>query len=142
RVSGSERDNSQGTSLENPHGNRRTDIVWYQRSKRYASLGQLRIESARHCKHRQRREKGISRKTVSWIFQAGLVSASSPNRPLLRREGRSLRPPIFPEHFLSGSKNGGVLPIRARSGLGSVGNYSVLQREKSRFLYVPVRIQD
>ena len=35
----------------------------------------------------------------------------------MRREGESLRPPIFPEHFLSGNENGRDRLIRAQSQL-------------------------
>ena len=60
----------------------------------------------------------------------------------MRREGRSLRPPIFLEHFLSGDDNGRDRLIKAQSGLGSAGNYPRLQRETSPFLDVPVQIHD
>jgi hypothetical protein len=60
--------------------------------------------------------------------------------PLIRREGRSLRPPFFLDHPPSGSDNGRDGWIGARFGLGSVWNYPRFQREISHVLDVPVRI--
>ena|SRR5712692_3636631 len=59
---------------------------------------------------------------------------------LMRRERQSLRPPIFLEHFLSGTDNGRNRLIKAQSGLGSIGDYPRLQRGLSPVLDVPVQI--
>jgi len=56
-----------------------------------------------------------------------------PQEPLMRPEGQSLRPPIFLEHFLSGSDNGRDRLIKTRSRPGSAGDYPRLQRETSPF---------
>jgi len=63
-----------------------------------------------------------------------------PQGPLIRREGRSLRPPIFLERFPSGVDNGRDRLIKAQSRLRAVGNYPRLQRGLSLVLDVPVQI--
>jgi hypothetical protein len=61
-------------------------------------------------------------------------------KPLMRRETRSLRPPIFLEHFLSGTDNRRVRLFKAYSGHGSIGNYPRLQRGISHVLGTLVQI--
>ncbi len=62
-----------------------------------------------------------------------------PQGPLIRREGRSLRPPIFLERFPSGVDNGRGRLIKAQSRLRSVGNYPRLQRGLSLVIDMPVQ---
>jgi hypothetical protein len=61
-------------------------------------------------------------------------------KPLLRREVESLRPPIFLEHLLSGTRSGRDRLIKAQFWLGSVRDYQRFQREISHVLDVPVQI--
>jgi hypothetical protein len=53
------------------------------------------------------------------LSDPSLLSTASPNSPLMRRKGRSLRPPISLEHFLSSSDYGRDGRFRAQSRLRS-----------------------
>jgi len=55
---------------------------------------------------------------------------------------RVAKTPFFLEHLLSGTDNGRVKLIEARSGLGSVGNYRTFQHESSSDLRTPLQMRD
>ena len=94
--------------------------------------GQVR-PACRRALRRQTRLILYSLASVSarWrVKQASLVFACSPDSPLLRREGRSLRPPSARENFLSASDYWREGRFRAQTRLGSHG---VLTSRQERF---------
>src|SRR5712691_11530970 len=60
----------------------------------------------------------------------------------MRRETRSLRPPIFQDHPLSGPDNGRDRLFKAQSGLGWLGEKRDQPNESSGDLAVTSQIQD
>jgi hypothetical protein len=92
---------------------------------------------SRYSTH-ERRTSSDARKGEPVVLEGRWLPSA---RPLLRRETRSLRPPIFLEHSLSGGDNGRDRLFKAQSGLIagsaknpiSLGNLAVILRQPPRF---------